>query len=419
MDFDPLSLFTPPERTERSFLSGPESPENTEETGPTSHSPNTGTQKYPAQEHGEFEHPDPETHLEPVHSHDLPLLQLKPPALVLLTVLKLLSPNDIYNFADDEKTFDGIEEIFGEKEVQDTVKEALVWLSAHCGRFDTALKLAHLPLLSTSLKRTHESAYNAWLTSIVSSPLDWVDKEDDKDAVSKLASLRLSENCGRTAQPEITRKITLPNLSQFLTRGKYILLKEPSLTSDNLGLKTWGSSIILASKLVQNHLFSPEKHLLSPVLELGSGTGLVGLVGALLGYEVTLTDLPEIVPNLKTNLDLNGVVAGADQLDWSCPSLFLEKYGKDKKFNTVILSDPIYSSQHPYWVVNMIEMFLSQDPNARVLIQLPIRKSYEKEREVLRDLLEEQRLEPTLTETEVGDDEFGLTQYSFSRYRRK
>lgn len=412
MDFDPLSLFTPPKGKTNEFSS----PEmyNIEGSGLPRLPLTTPVKEKTIPEDLQFE--DPETHLEPVHPHDLPHLQLRPPKAVLLTVLKLLSPNDVYNFADDYKSFDGIEAVLADKDVQNTTIEAQKWLATSCPRFDSELKLAHLPLLSMSLKKTHESAYNSWLTSIIASPLNWVD-EDDRDDIFKLASLRLSENCGRTAQPEITRKISLPHLSQFVKKGNYILLKEPSLTSDNLGLKTWGSSIILANKLVQNHLFSENKHLLSPVLELGSGTGLVGIVGALLGYQVTLTDLREIVPNLRANLDLNEVLAEAEELDWSAPSLFVEKHGQNG-FNTVILSDPIYSSQHPLWVVEMIEMFLSPDPDARVLMQLPIRKNYEREREVLRQLLENKGLVATLSETELGDDEFGQIQYSFKRYRR-
>ena len=41
------------------------------------------------------------------------------------------------------------------------------------------------------------------------------------------------------------------------------------------------------------------------VLELGSGTGLVGVVAARLGADVTVTDLPHVLENLEENLRLN------------------------------------------------------------------------------------------------------------------
>ena len=53
-----------------------------------------------------------------------------------------------------------------------------------------------------------------------------------------------------------------------------------------------------------------------------------------------------------------------------------------------MLSDPIYSSKHPYWVVNMINKFLDMDDsNSRVLIQIPLRPKFEEERQLLWDLL--------------------------------
>jgi len=41
------------------------------------------------------------------------------------------------------------------------------------------------------------------------------------------------------------------------------------------------------------------------VLELGSGTGIVGLVAAILKGTITLTDREEILPLMRENTDLN------------------------------------------------------------------------------------------------------------------
>lgn len=109
-----------------------------------------------------------------------------------------------------------------------------------------------------------------------------------------------------------------------------VALHEPSLTGDNLGLKTWAAAYMLARRLTHiaatHNLFSllqaPESF--RGVLELGSGTGLVGIVAAaILHCTVVLTDLPEIVDNLRLNIqknsDLiaqNGGSATAEILDW-------------------------------------------------------------------------------------------------------
>ena len=43
------------------------------------------------------------------------------------------------------------------------------------------------------------------------------------------------------------------------------------------------------------------------VLELGAGTGVVGIVLGLLGAQVTLTDQAQLLPLLKENIELNKV----------------------------------------------------------------------------------------------------------------
>jgi hypothetical protein len=95
--------------------------------------------------------------------------------------------------------------------------------------------------------------------------------------------------------------------------GKDFLLtiREPPITGGSLGLKTWGSSYVLA-QLLPHFATTSLAHLLSseqprtPVLELGSGTGLLGLAAACLWHvPVTLTDMPDIMPNLIHNAGAN------------------------------------------------------------------------------------------------------------------
>jgi hypothetical protein len=93
-----------------------------------------------------------------------------------------------------------------------------------------------------------------------------------------------------------------------------LTIREPPITGDSLGLKTWGSSYVLAQLLPQfaksslSHLLGPEAPKLS-VLELGSGTGLLGLAAACLWHvPVILTDLPDIMPNLIHNAESNRTV---------------------------------------------------------------------------------------------------------------
>ncbi|PWA62579.1 methyltransferase family protein [Artemisia annua] len=53
------------------------------------------------------------------------------------------------------------------------------------------------------------------------------------------------------------------------------------------------------------------------ILELGSGTGIVGITAAaILGGEVTVTDLPHVLPNMEYNVELNRevVVSGGGEV---------------------------------------------------------------------------------------------------------
>jgi hypothetical protein len=126
----------------------------------------------------------------------------------------------------------------------------------------------------------------------------------------------------------ITRTWKVPTWND---RPEYeLVIHEPPLTEDNLGLKTWASSYLLAvglDKLADNHLHHRKEFskIDANVLELGAGTGLVGIAAAASwGCAVHLTDLPAIVPNLTHNVNANkdvltklGGAATAGELDWS------------------------------------------------------------------------------------------------------
>ncbi|EMG50842.1 EFM2 Protein-lysine N-methyltransferase EFM2 [Candida maltosa Xu316] len=403
MDFDPLSLYTPSPTPEVQDNSVPNFPKKNQNEQILNNDITTND--------------DDDSHLQPLHTLDLPLLQLKPPYNVLITILKLLSPNEVLNFGNVQESTQITDpsSIFKEKEITELDEPTLSWFKSYCPRFDTLMKLAYIPSLSQSLRLNHTSEYNAYLTNLIINPMSWLSTDDQREEIHRLVSLRISENCGRTAQPEIIRKIKLNGLDKY--SRDFLKLREPSLTNDNLGLKTWGSSLILSQRLLTHER---NGYLYGNVLELGAGTGLVGMISGILGYKTYLTDLPEIVPNLKSNVELNELNSEVYELDWTDPGCFLEKYGADVKFQTIILSDPIYSSKHPYWVVNMINLFWDNgDANARVLIEIPLRPKFEAERELLWGLLEKNGYVATEHEIEDGYDDFGEMKFCFKMYIKK
>lgn len=234
-----------------------------------------------------------------------------------------------------------------------------------------------------------------YLTSIVSSSLQWLN-DDERERVWTEASLRLSERSGRNAAPAMTRTF---RINDSLT----IKLHEPSLTEDNLGLKTWTSSLLLARRLASLTGYVPQP---CRMLELGSGTGLVGIAGASIWrealQELLLTDLPEIVPNLQENIDQNivrtsSVNVHSRALDWAdeldSPS------NEAERFDLIIAADPIYSSDHSKLLVDTVRRWLALRPSATFILELPLRDAYVKERHDLR-----RRLAEFLNVSEEGEE---------------
>ncbi|KAJ6151545.1 hypothetical protein N7470_007142 [Penicillium chermesinum] len=246
-----------------------------------------------------------------------------------------------------------------------------------------------------------------------------------REAVWDNASARLSERSGRAAMPAMSRIFEIPGSSG---ESHTLTLHEPSLTADNLGMKTWVSSYLLARRL--HSIFESPPELVetgttpnvvsskneSPLraLELGAGTGLVGLAfAAVAGKSATvhLTDLPEIVPNLAHNAALNvellrgvGSTATTGILDWSvAPTLTPTA---EDQFDVVLAADPLYSPSHPAWLVQTIGFWLRRKKHARVVVEMPLRGPYLPQVREFRERMTELGLSIVDEGEEVGYDDW-------------
>ncbi|KAL1842545.1 hypothetical protein VTJ49DRAFT_5021 [Mycothermus thermophilus] len=237
----------------------------------------------------------------------------------------------------------------------------------------------------------------SFLSSVISSPLAWLDSDEEREMIWDQASKRMAERCGRTAMGEITRHWPFEDAAGEFT----LAIREPPLTGDSLGLKTWGSSYALARLLPTfsspdgplAHLFAtnssdstryPALGEKREILELGSGTGLLGLAAACLwSANVALTDLPDILPNLRHNAELNadilasrGGSARVVPLTWGGTAeeetdpAFLERMNS---YQLVLAADPLYDDNHPSLLARTIDEHLSFSPSARVLVMVPQR----------------------------------------------
>lgn len=86
------------------------------------------------------------------------------------------------------------------------------------------------------------------------------------------------------------------------------------------------------------------------ILELGSGTGLVGIAAAaILGANVTVTDLPHVLPNLQLEIDanagilqINGGSVNAAELSWG-EYTHMEALGRE--YDYILASDVVYRDE--------------------------------------------------------------------------
>ncbi len=172
------------------------------------------------------------------------------------------------------------------------------------------------------------------------------------------------------------------------------------VTSENLSLSTWGASFILANQLHKLHIpflaADPPQRPDEPwMLELGAGTGVVGLAAAAIWKaNVVLTDLAGILPGIKANIAINESLlstrsgrATCGFLDWTTPTglaIQADATGQSTRVITpdtskpviIMAADTIYDEVHPQLLTNTIYTWLSRDSNARAIICYPLRMAY-------------------------------------------
>ncbi|XP_029906801.1 EEF1A lysine methyltransferase 3 [Myripristis murdjan] len=122
-------------------------------------------------------------------------------------------------------------------------------------------------------------------------------------------------------------------------------LRISQLFSANLGVAApvWDAALHLCRYFEEQSLDLRGKR----IIELGAGTGLVGILAARLGADVTLTDLPLAVPQLETNVSANRPSRG-----WPAtpPAVLPLSWGQDQlsfpsDWDLVLGADIVYLSE--------------------------------------------------------------------------
>ncbi|KAJ3674451.1 hypothetical protein LUZ60_005067 [Juncus effusus] len=141
------------------------------------------------------------------------------------------------------------------------------------------------------------------------------------------------------------------------------------LKSQGLSFQLWPAASSLVSLLNLNPsvlLTKPETTSPLRILEVGSGTGLVGIAAAsLLGANVTITDLPHVVENLGFNAELNDEVVRSNggsvcvkQLRWGDEGDAKDVLKDEESFDLVLGTDVVYYEELIEPLIKTLEVFV-------------------------------------------------------------
>jgi hypothetical protein len=116
--------------------------------------------------------------------------------------------------------------------------------------------------------------------------------------------------------------------------GEIYISEQPSLIASGgtTGLRTWEASLLLSEWLLEQNIERKS------VLELGAGTGLVGILAAKMGAKVMATDGSDmVVTKLSGNFELNNVSIDSGVLWWGDENEILKR-----KWDLIVGADITY-----------------------------------------------------------------------------
>ncbi|KAG0681599.1 hypothetical protein C6P40_001169 [Pichia californica] len=422
MDFDPLSFFEA-EKPKKSDL------EN--DISGSRHIPISKQSENINCENFDNEKVDIDTTVQ-LQVLDLPVILSNIPYSIMTTLLKLFQPEQVKNFGNiSEKPT--MPSKFDNNDKDQELNEFLFSKSIDIQQLDKLSQFLNHDVESiltlTQLPRIDHSGLTSFLTKIISYPFINY-SEEERDKIYDLASHVMTANSAPALKGDTTRVVEIEGLE------KDILLYEPALTEDKVGNITWGASLYLAQQIANKNLNTsvwlpkdPQKMEI-PILELGAGTGLVTIVLGMLGYKTVSTDLPEIIDNLEKNIELNQLectktkldeqvnvindpLIHITSLDWRSPNSFLKKTSCENGYKIVLLSDPVYSPAHPYWVRDAVNAVISKSLDAKVVFMIGRRDRFQDVRDCVWNLMIEIGL--TLIHSDIVDgfDDYGVLQYDY------
>ncbi|KAJ7728146.1 putative methyltransferase-domain-containing protein [Mycena maculata] len=240
-----------------------------------------------------------------------------------------------------------------------------------------------------------ERAYTIrWLTYLINNADRFQAPPSDFDTVVDRAAALLA-NCGGPASAGIISRIfEFPS-----TRGSIrVTLRDIPLENgdfSSVGAQTWGGACVLAEIIAAQPSDFGLLDRPAPlrVLELGAGTGLVGISLAKAAEQVDGTVnivcsdfYPSVLQNLALNIATNFPATErtieAHFLDWSSfmeatPAPRLPPF--DAPFEVILGADIVYEPTHAAWIHSCVSQLLDTTPASQFHLVIPLRPTHAQE----------------------------------------
>lgn len=257
-----------------------------------------------------------------------------------------------------------------------------------------------------------------WLTRLLASELLWIENETGRRAAYERAAELLTGCTSALEAGEIVREFSFPlDGAPVLTLAVRDAPLPPSDAQSRqgakeaaaaVGVQTYASSVILCDLLVADPAALYPAWCSVPraqplqVVELGAGTGIVGMVAARMlaarpyASDVYITDYhDDVMTNLRYNLAtyllpdaVPNVRVVCEALDWRVlhalqhPDATLEhvacRVPPAQSASLLLAADVVYDPMHATWLLSAILHLLRQpdtDPDARAHILVPVRSA--------------------------------------------
>ncbi|KAI8065464.1 putative methyltransferase-domain-containing protein [Gongronella butleri] len=262
------------------------------------------------------------------------------------------------------------------------------------------------------LQRANQVVSNILLRLVSSECVVLDDKDDER---MEHAARLMAHLSGRGAAGAITSTWHIPFVAD---NGQLdtlqVRLHEPTYIGNDIGFKTWGAAPLMAKLLVQQKLI-PDLQAVD-VLELGTGTGLVGIVCDLLGARsVTVTDYhPSVLTNVAVNIELNQSRCQVAKLDFIHVAQAKDTSWAGKRFPVVIASDLLYEMDHAENLPVAVDQLMADV----FYFMIPLRPTHWDEVSLFETKMQKVGLyQRRTTDTEQEEDE-GIVRYRLYEYTR-